>query len=92
MRTLHSPAPPTSRDAAGGRGLPGDRRLAGRSHLGARRFGGPYVGHVLSEFENALEVLGIDDRSHPPTPPGQVDRDVLGTSPIDDRRKLLARV
>lgn len=72
--------------------LPGDRRLSGRSHLCPRRHAGPYVRHVLSEFENALEVLGIDDRGHPPTPSGEVDRDVLSASTIYDRCQLLARV
>ena len=60
-------------------------------YLGACRFSGPDVSHILGKLEDLIEVVGVDDRRHPTTTAGKVDRRVFVAHAVNDRRQLSAR-
>jgi len=72
--------------------VPRYRCRARRLHLGTCLLGGADVGHVLGQFEDAVEVVGVDDGRYPTSTASDVDRLVVGASAIDDRCKLRARI
>jgi hypothetical protein len=71
--------------------VPGDRRLTSCLQIGSRCFSGPDVGHVLGELEDSIEVVGVDDCRHATATPGEVDRRVLNSNAVNDRRQVSAR-
>jgi hypothetical protein len=71
---------------------PRNGSLAGGPHLRARPLGLADVYHVLSEFKDAVQVIGINDGGDPMAMAGEIDRLVLGTNLVDDRGKPLLSV
>ncbi len=54
--------------------LPRDRRLLGLEHVGSRQRCCANVGHVLSEHEQGVEVVRVNDRRDATTAAGEVHR------------------